>query len=433
MWLTPDMARSTASRVQLSTSVTFWIRIIGCALFLLAVVGHRTTATAAIVVGPGATAQLWTGSLIPTVSLDQTGVMPPEVTAIFQWNNSIQQFNFWFRGFPPSFQTLTPGLVPGGFYFFQATGSAVVSVPNEGSYVLPPAGPPPGNAFQSVPGATGQLWLGTEHKLDSLDALLPTSVTAVQAWNNTTQSFAFWFRGFPPTFHTLTGGLQRGNYYFFSTSTSQSITMQFNGHLNNRRWFDDRVLHHGGDYGAWMTLTGHRQFLCSGCQDVWSSPTWEGLVSWNSLGTTVGIYDLPPDENNRVHSIVTDRFYYAFGNTYDTLNALGITYVRMSPIDVVINAIVLVDNDSHVGQFGSVFQRQATTAHELGHAVGLEHMGHVSLNQGNGLCGELYAPASIMDYDCSELEILNGPTQWDRCALHHAYFDPAFGFSGCPS
>ena len=46
------------------------------------------------------------------------------VSAIFQWNNPLHQFNFWFRGFPPNFQTLPTGVERGKFYFFQTTGPA---------------------------------------------------------------------------------------------------------------------------------------------------------------------------------------------------------------------------------------------------------------------------------------------------------------------
>ena len=46
------------------------------------------------------------------------------VSAIFQWNNGSQQFNFWFRGFPPNFQTLPSGVERGKFYFFQVTAAA---------------------------------------------------------------------------------------------------------------------------------------------------------------------------------------------------------------------------------------------------------------------------------------------------------------------
>lgn len=45
------------------------------------------------------------------------------ISAIFQWDNTAQQFKFWFRGFPIGFQTMTGGVLRGSYYFFQATGA----------------------------------------------------------------------------------------------------------------------------------------------------------------------------------------------------------------------------------------------------------------------------------------------------------------------
>jgi hypothetical protein len=36
------------------------------------------------------------------------------------WNNTAQQVRFWFRGFPDNFQTLSPGIERGKYYFFQS-------------------------------------------------------------------------------------------------------------------------------------------------------------------------------------------------------------------------------------------------------------------------------------------------------------------------
>ena len=45
---------------------------------------------------------------------------------IFSWNNTSQQFNFWFRGFPDGFQTLTLGIERGKYYFFQSPAGATI-------------------------------------------------------------------------------------------------------------------------------------------------------------------------------------------------------------------------------------------------------------------------------------------------------------------
>ena len=74
--------------------------------------------------------QFWEGNPRTTAQLDDapTVGLPAAVTAVFFWANGLQQFQFWFRGFPDPFQTLTPGLIHGGFYFFQAA-QANVPVP----------------------------------------------------------------------------------------------------------------------------------------------------------------------------------------------------------------------------------------------------------------------------------------------------------------
>ncbi len=66
--------------------------------------------------GAGATGAHWTGSAQPNLA-----ALPAAVTAVFRWNSTAQQFDFWFRGFPANFQTLTTGLNYGGYYFFQSS------------------------------------------------------------------------------------------------------------------------------------------------------------------------------------------------------------------------------------------------------------------------------------------------------------------------
>ena len=122
---------------------------LGTWVFSLPVVGPNITATATVggattsefsapVVAPvvsfqlfqGATGQVWTGNPVPLASLGAFNSARTfnVVTALFRWENTTHQFQFWFRGFPDPFQTLTPGLIHGGFYFFQAA-QANVPVP----------------------------------------------------------------------------------------------------------------------------------------------------------------------------------------------------------------------------------------------------------------------------------------------------------------
>jgi len=78
----------------------------------------------------GATGQLWSGTDIPMTELDDAppAGLPAAISALFSWSNQSQRFDFWFRGFPDAFQTLTEGIVRGRFYFFQSN-QAGVQVP----------------------------------------------------------------------------------------------------------------------------------------------------------------------------------------------------------------------------------------------------------------------------------------------------------------
>jgi plastocyanin len=73
----------------------------------------------------GAFGMLWFGTFAPTSSFD---ALTAPVTALFKWDNPGQRFKFWFRGFPPDFQTLTTGIERGRFYFFQVSGPTTIAV-----------------------------------------------------------------------------------------------------------------------------------------------------------------------------------------------------------------------------------------------------------------------------------------------------------------
>jgi alpha-tubulin suppressor-like RCC1 family protein len=75
----------------------------------------------------GANGHIWSGGPHAANSLSAyVSIMP--VTAIFSWNNAAQQFNFWFRGFPGNFQTLTAGIERGQYYFFQTPAGQTISM-----------------------------------------------------------------------------------------------------------------------------------------------------------------------------------------------------------------------------------------------------------------------------------------------------------------
>jgi hypothetical protein len=147
--------------------------------------------------------------------------LPAVVNAVFRWNNQGQAFEFWFRGFPASFNTLVD-LDPGDFYFFQATGTGTVSVPNPSSYTVPP----PGGSFTvGVTGATGRTWSGNAIAEATIESAIPSGVSAIFRWNDGGQSFEFWFRGFPAAFDTLDAGIEHGKYYFFQAATGTVVPM----------------------------------------------------------------------------------------------------------------------------------------------------------------------------------------------------------------
>jgi hypothetical protein len=93
------------------------------------------------------------------------------------------------------------------------------------------------------------------------------------------------------------------------------------------------------------------------------------------------------------------------------------------------HVVVLANDDQHTGMYATQFQRQATLVHEFGHALSLAHDGI-----GDGYCGTSSGgpvPVTVMDYDCLDLGIVNGPADWDVCGVNHAYYDPAWGYAGC--
>ena len=56
--------------------------------------------------------------------------------------------------------------------------------------------------------------------MGQLHSTLPSAVTAVFTWDDASQSFLFWFRGFPTGMNTLTSGLSRGDHYFFQSGVA---------------------------------------------------------------------------------------------------------------------------------------------------------------------------------------------------------------------
>jgi hypothetical protein len=157
----------------------------------------------------------------PTFQLDlNPPQLPAAVSAVFAWRNTTQVFQFWFRGFPASFNTL-PQVTEGQNFFFQSAGGGNIAQPGFGP---PLAGPGSESLTTITPGAQGAIWSGVGHDGFEFDAYLPPAVTAIFHWYNSGQTFRFWFRGFPPAFHTLSE-ISRGGYYFFQNTGGLNFVM----------------------------------------------------------------------------------------------------------------------------------------------------------------------------------------------------------------
>jgi uncharacterized repeat protein (TIGR01451 family) len=180
----------------------------------------------------GAFNAVWCGGPVDRADLTTflSGGAGP-VSAIFFWNNGAQQFKFWFRGFPDNFQTLdaTGALSTGSAYFFQTTGPATIPQGTLPLFGFPLAGV--ANIVATGPGAYSAVWSGNDHPdtaqigASFLNTGPGVLVSAIFQWNNASQQFNFWFRGFPANFQTLPSGVERGRFYFFQTTGAATIPM----------------------------------------------------------------------------------------------------------------------------------------------------------------------------------------------------------------
>jgi hypothetical protein len=180
----------------------------------------------------GAHNAIWCGQNVNRSALDALGgAGGAPMSAIFLWDNSVQQFKFWFRGFPDSFQTIpaTPALGAGSAYFFQTTGVASLPQGAFPAFTLALAGN--ANFTAAAGGAHAVVWSGIDHSntadvgVTFLNLAPGTNVSAIFQWNNAVQQFNFWFRGFPTNFQTLPTGVERGKYYFFQVTAPTTFVM----------------------------------------------------------------------------------------------------------------------------------------------------------------------------------------------------------------
>jgi hypothetical protein len=218
------------------------------------------------------------------------------------------------------------------------------------------------------------------------------------------------------------------------------------GHPQKRlfagRWYQQVV---GGDYGAWMTLSTSDVWLnCDSseavCGSKWYAPFDAGIGDWNGQATTVdfqyreGERNINYDVNVFVEEeiLAPDILGIAFG--YD---ANG-DFCDPDACTFYYYDVILAD-DAHVDLYGTLTSRQATVAHELGHAIQLKHESATEDSSEHFPCGQDEfgnpIPHSIMAYNCSDPVPFGfgeyWVQEWDVCGVNHAYYDPGVGFAGC--
>ncbi len=222
-----DQAVEGAETVNLALSGPTASAALGAQVTSTLSITDNDVAVGGIDVSQGATGALWTGSMLTAqananpFSRGFDIELPSVVNAVFQWSNTNQSFEFWFRGFPLGFSTLVD-LHPGEFYFFQSSAQATVAVPNPTSYTVPGPG---GNFTMSVTGAISKVWSGNVVLETGIAAAMPVGVSAIFHWNDAGQSFDFWFLGFPTSFDTLDAGLEHGKHYFFQGNAGTVVQM----------------------------------------------------------------------------------------------------------------------------------------------------------------------------------------------------------------
>lgn len=214
--------------------------------------------------------------------------------------------------------------------------------------------------------------------------------------------------------------------------------------LFNGRWDLPLI---GNNYNAWMDLaTSQPYYECDGgagagsCANKWSGPIEDALDDWNSRQTTVRFVLQPgQSDDHEVHIVVGDTIA---GDP--SLLGLAVFY------DDAFNECnpeicdwrygdALIGDDAHAGVFNGPLDRQATTAHEVGHLLSLRHES-VNANESVlypcGMDDTGPIPHSIMSYNCID-PVANGGLgeyfvqDWDVCGVNHAYPDPNVGMAGC--
>jgi hypothetical protein len=174
----------------------------------------------------------------------------------------------------------------------------------------------------------------------------------------------------------------------------------------------------------------------AGCPSRWASPVGHAINDWNGQPSVVKMamqpdlvppadYEITPDVDDLVLGDPSVLGVAVFLDENGELCAATCTVRYASP---------WLADDAHAGAYGTLEQRRATIAHELGHLFGLAHesVGHEC---GQDETGEI--PHTVMSFDCSDPVAVGGEGEfwvqdWDVCGVNQKY-PGSFGDAGCLS
>lgn len=208
-------------------------------------------------------------------------------------------------------------------------------------------------------------------------------------------------------------------------------------------------LHKSLDPATWhyspssMTLNTTSLYCASPCFADFSAAVGNARTSWNGTSSVAWFTNSSYGPLNDVRVRVSQTGCISEWGVYACLSngqfgrawLLDTGGVECYSSGCIVNSLVHINSSAHslkysssIGawvDFGTPFQRQATAAHELGHVVSLDH------EPANAACGDASHYQTVMDYDCMDYGIINGPVAWDVCGVNHAYYHSSYGYAGC--
>jgi hypothetical protein len=174
-----------------------------------------------------------------------------------------------------------------------------------------------------------------------------------------------------------------------------------------------------------MTLTTDYHFEC--CSATYDTPVADAVANWNARNTTVLFSTHSTHTADRALHIIVKQDpnnpNLGWMQPWVRENSPPYAYSPCNAFSsscVFDKANVVVNDSTHTGIYATYGERRLTTAHEMGHAIGL--------GEALSSCGGPtdLDPETIMDGDC------NWQIQpWTVCGVNHAYHDPWWGYAGC--